>query len=165
MPSSRPEYALWKSARSRCHNTRDKRFYDYGGRGIRMCDGWRGSFASFYADVGPRPEGLSLDRRNNDRGYECGHCDDCLSRGLDANCQWVTKHEQALNRRPKKSQPMWVPVTFRGETKSLTEWARTVGTTTSHLGRRIRRLGVDAALATPIQRRPWVSAANRRRAA
>jgi hypothetical protein len=52
-----------------------------------MCDEWRNSFAAFYRDMGPRPAGASIDRIDNNRGYEPG------------NCQWSTPQAQANNRR------------------------------------------------------------------
>ncbi len=105
--SKRPEYVLWRSAKSRCVNPRDARFSDYGGRGITMH--WR-SFPEFFAAVGPRPtKDHSLDRIDNDRGYEPG------------NVRWATRHQQQVNRR---DTPRY---TYRGETLSVAEWARRTG--------------------------------------
>lgn len=57
-----------------------------------MCDRWQGAdgFANFLADMGERPKGRSLDRVNNDLGYEA------------SNCRWATAKEQANNRRPRR---------------------------------------------------------------
>lgn len=86
-----PEYNAWAAAKSRCTNPRNERYLDYGGRGITMCRAWLNSFERFLADVGPRPSPRhSLDRRDNERGYEPG------------NVRWATRTEQDANKRPRR---------------------------------------------------------------
>lgn len=88
-----PEYESWMAMKSRCLNPNATGYEAYGGRGITICDAWRYDFEAFFADMGERPVGTSLDRIDNDRGYESG------------NCRWATAKEQAANRRrPKKAQ-------------------------------------------------------------
>lgn len=80
--------------KQRCLNPRDKKFQDYGGRGITICPEWRDSFVRFIADVGVKASaGVTLDRIDNDRGYEPG------------NVRWTTYHEQNMNRRPRSHYP------------------------------------------------------------
>lgn len=80
------EYAIWMNMRQRCNNPRSRFYADYGGRGITVCERW-GDFAAFLADMGERPDGKTLDRIDNDRGYE------------PTNCRWATTVEQARNKR------------------------------------------------------------------
>ena len=78
---------IWRNMIHRCHNEVSQRFDDYGGRGIRVCDEWRNSWEAFFVDMGPPPDGKSLDRIDNDLGYS------------KDNCRWASSAEQAANRR------------------------------------------------------------------
>lgn len=80
-------YMTWSDLVGRCTRSSHKRWADYGGRGITVCDRWL-DFANFLADVGDRPPGMTLDRIDNDRGYEPG------------NVRWTDYSTQAKNRRP-----------------------------------------------------------------
>lgn len=82
-----PEYNSWKAMRSRCLSPKHEAYGRYTGRGITICERWLNSFDAFLADMGPRPEGLTLERVDNERGYE------------PANCVWATRKAQAVNRR------------------------------------------------------------------
>ena len=79
-------YQCWLSMRSRCLNPTHKAYSYYGGRGINVCDRWM-KFENFFDDMGEKPNGLSLDRINNDLGY------------FKENCRWATDNEQGENRR------------------------------------------------------------------
>lgn len=83
------EYKIWKGIKYRCYSETCPGYKYYGGRGITMCDRWKNSFEAFYADMGPRPKGLSIDRTNNDGDYE------------PSNCTWATRSQQVRNRRKK----------------------------------------------------------------
>lgn len=86
-----PEYLVWCKMRQRCDSTTDKNYPNYGGRGIKVCQPWY-DFAAFYADMGPRPTPAhTIERVDNDRGYEPG------------NCVWATRSVQIKNRRPRKA--------------------------------------------------------------
>lgn len=85
--SRTPTYASWCDARKRCYSPQNKRFSEYGGRGIGMCDAWRDSFESFLRDMGERPKGMTLERLDVDKWYEPG------------NCTWATAAQQAQNTR------------------------------------------------------------------
>lgn len=88
-----PEYRVWKTMKSRCTSPGQQSFKYYGARGIGVCDRWRESFETFYADMGPRPgPQYSIDRINNDGHYEPG------------NCRWATATEQALNKRRRSAR-------------------------------------------------------------
>lgn len=81
-----PEYQTWRNMLDRCYLPSVNRFDRYGGRGIAVCDRWRQSVDSFFADMGIRPApNFSLDRIDNNGNYEPG------------NCRWATKTEQGLN--------------------------------------------------------------------
>ena len=79
------EHNTWRAMFQRCTNPKDKRFKNYGGRGITVCDRWK-KFVNFYEDMGDRPKGLTIDRVNNNGNYE------------KSNCRWATLIEQANNK-------------------------------------------------------------------
>jgi hypothetical protein len=81
-------FLSWMNMRLRCENPNATQFKDYGGRGITVCARWA-DFDAFLADMGPRPEGLTLDREETDGNYEPG------------NCRWASRKEQQANRRPE----------------------------------------------------------------
>lgn len=83
------EYRVWMAMLGRCRNKNSPDWKNYGGRGIEVCQRWR-DFELFLADMGVRPEGTSLDRRDVNGNYEA------------ANCRWATPAVQARNRRPSK---------------------------------------------------------------
>lgn len=92
--STLPEYKTWCGMKDRCHNSKNKFFHLYGGRGIEVCSEWRDDFAAFFAHVGPRPSPkLSIDRIDVNRGYEPG------------NVRWATASQQSRNRRPFMVHP------------------------------------------------------------
>lgn len=116
-----PEYRAWISAKSRCHNRNHKNFKGYGARGISVCEEWRDSFESFYRDMGPRPEGMTLEREDVNGGYS------------PENCIWASPKDQARNRRNS------VYVEWRGESVPLSVIAEGLGISFSAAYHRLKR--------------------------
>lgn len=100
-----PTYVSWIAARGRCRNPNDPAYGRYGGKGITFCERWD-SFENFLADMGLRPDNMTLDREDNDKGYEPG------------NCRWATRVEQQNNKSTNRI------LTVDGVSKTAAEWAR-----------------------------------------
>ena len=80
-------YRIWSNMKNRCYSETNKKYKNYGGRGIIVCDEWKNSFEQFYKDMGIPDENLTLDRIDVNGNYE------------PANCKWSTQKEQQNNRR------------------------------------------------------------------
>lgn len=128
-------YGSWSSMISRCSNLNNIKYADYGGRGIKVCDRWLGKdgFVNFLADMGIRPEGMTLDRYpSNDGNYEPG------------NCRWATAEEQASNRRGNHL------IVFLGRSLTISQWAREYHIKPKTLFERLRRgMPIEIALSIP----------------
>lgn len=116
-----PVYKIWKGIRVRCYNPNSAIYPHYGGRGIVMCDRWRESFEAFFADMGERPPGHSVERIDNDGPYS------------PENCEWAAKVTQMNNMRSNHC------ITYQGKTQSLADWARELGIDYHRLRARIER--------------------------
>lgn len=87
-----PIYKVWHSMRQRCHNPKASSYKWYGSRGIKVCERWH-IFENFLADMGERPDGMTIDRINNAGDYEPG------------NCRWVSHFVNCQNRRVRGATP------------------------------------------------------------
>lgn len=86
------EYRTWNHMVQRCNNSNEDNYKNYGGRGITVCERWVQSFDNFYADMGDRPQGTSLDRIDVNKGY------------YTENCRWASRALQNINQRPQKNK-------------------------------------------------------------
>lgn len=80
----------WRHMMDRCNDSHNPSYKHYGGRGIKVCERWH-NFDNFASDLGQRPVGMTLDRKDNNKGYE------------PSNVRWATPSEQAMNRRPRET--------------------------------------------------------------
>jgi hypothetical protein len=97
-------HTLWCEMMRRCTIETRREYKNYGGRGITVCDEWK-EFQVFLTDMGERPDGCSLDRIDNDKGYS------------KENCRWATIKEQSRNKRTNKI------LTIGGVSKTAIEWS------------------------------------------
>lgn len=120
-----PEYLTWRRIIARCYNKNDKNYAHYGALGIIVCDSWRGQngFINFYADMGIRPAGCSIDRIDNTIGYSKG------------NCRWANNRTQTRNRR------CTIKLTIDGIERPLQEWSELSNTKYSVIWDRKFKLG------------------------
>ena len=101
-------YLSWREMKSRCLNPRHHAYAYYGGRGIKISERWM-HFGNFFADMGERPMGTSLDRIDPEGNYEPG------------NCRWATKLEQARNKRAIRKYQ------YKGAERCMAEIAELAG--------------------------------------
>lgn len=115
------EERVWQGMKQRCYNSNAKEYKWYGGRGIQMSKEWFEDFYSFYNDMGPRPEGTSIDRIDVNGDY----CKD--------NCRWATPIQQARNTTTNNI------IVYNNEIKCLEEWAEILNIKSNTLNYRLRR--------------------------
>ncbi|MFJ7438072.1 hypothetical protein ACIQW5_10485 [Methylorubrum thiocyanatum] len=133
-----PTYNSWRAMKDRCTQTSHRSYQHYGERAITYTQDWE-TFEGFLADMGERPEGMTLDRIDGDRPY----CKD--------NCRWSDRTTQNRNRRTN------VRVTYNGQTRVLSEWAEIIGIPYARLRARIVRLGWSPEHAFKSSVRPQVT--------
>lgn len=98
-------YRIWIGVKSRCLNKKSTNYFRYGARGITVCKRWL-KFENFLLDMGERPDGMTLERINNNIGYS------------PSNCRWATRLEQSLNTRRN------IYIEYKGVKKTIKEWSK-----------------------------------------
>lgn len=122
--------------KARCYNKNHSAYSRYGGRGIKVCDSWLNSLENFVKDMGIRPDGMTLDRIDNDGNY------------TPDNCKWSTKHEQVINRRINRK------ITYKGRTDYIAQFAIDYGINLNTLHDRLRRgWSIDDAIERPVAKK------------
>ena len=130
-----PEYWAWSNMIQRCTNPKNKRYKQYGARGITVCEPWRSSFTVFLRDIGQKPSPRhTLERINNDGNYE------------PSNCKWATYKEQSQNQRFR-----FLPLTFDNKPITVQEIADLAGIKYSAACARLRRgWTIDEVIRIPL---------------
>ena len=127
-----PTWHSWQSMVTRCTNPNASDYPRYGGRGITICQEWY-QYESFKQDMGPRPEGHTLDRIDNNGNY------------TPANCRWATSTQQARNTRST------VIIEHKGVSKCTAEWAEDLDMPVATLAARLSKgWSIEKALETPV---------------
>jgi len=127
-----PAYVSWSSMLTRCNKPTNRKYPDYGGRGITVHAAWH-DFSAFFADMGERPPGTTLGREDNDGNYEPG------------NCSWETGTQQGRNKRNTKL------FEFEGVAATITEHCERLGLNPSTIKSRVYTYGfsIEKALTQP----------------
>ena len=99
-----PTYATWSNMKTRCYNKNNYHYPRWGGRGITICNRWKDSFNAFFEDMKEKPENRTIDRIDNEGGYWCGKCQECIENGWPFNCRWATIAEQNENKNHRLSK-------------------------------------------------------------
>lgn len=131
-------YSIWSHMKDRCNNPKNKRYKDYGGRGISVCKEWLNSYDLFskWAKDNGYNDDLTIDRIDNNGNYE------------PTNCRWATNTEQVLNRRSNKI------IEYHGKRQSLKAWSIELDISYDCLQTRLARdWTVEEAFNTPVNER------------
>ena len=113
-------WSIHHSMMDRCYLKTSHAYHRYGGRGITVCDRWH-DFENFYADMGDKPKGMSLERIDNDKGYS------------PENVKWASYKEQANNTRSNRI------LTYMGKSQNITQWAEELGIKMTTIWARLQR--------------------------
>lgn len=135
-------YIVWCNMKGRCYNPNDNRFSNYGGRGITVCEEWKDDFEQFRKwaeksgyNPGAKRGECTLDRIDVNKEYS------------PANCRWVNNQVQANNKTTNRI------LNYKGETKTLSEWARRIGINADTLQSRLsHNWSIEKAIETPLRK-------------
>lgn len=129
-------YQEWNSIKNRCTNPRNRRYEDYGGRGINICNEWKNDFLSFYnwSVSNGYKDSLTIERKDVDGDY------------CPENCCWIPLEEQANNRR------MNLSIEYNGKTQNLKEWCEELNLNYKRVHNRMFKLGYsfEEAITKPV---------------
>ena len=127
-------YTSWRGMIERCSNPNNNHYKNYGGAGVTVCDEWK-RFENFYASMGDRPDGMTLDRINPHGNYE------------PSNCRWADEKTQTENKRDRRV------VTFKGVTKHFREWEKELGFGVNTLYWRVfvKKMPIETAFTLPLK--------------
>jgi len=115
-----PTRGVWDHMKTRCYNKNSKDYKNYGGRGITVCERWL-VFENFLEDMGQKPKYLTIERKDNNKGYS------------PDNCKWATMKEQQRNRRNN------LIIKYQGKSQCLSAWAEELGLHRGILRRRLKQ--------------------------
>jgi len=128
-----PLYRMWQGMLRRCNNVQDGAYFNYGGRGIKVCDRWL-NIDNFIEDMYPSYKlGLDIDRKNNDGNYN------------KINCRWATRKQNMNNTRRNRH------VKYKGETKTVSEWSDILKISYKTLIYRLNNWNVEKAFTLKLQ--------------
>ncbi len=127
-------YLVWHAMHNRCYLKNHLHYHNYGNRGIKVHERWH-IFENFYTDMGDCPQGLTLERIDNNGPYS------------KDNCRWATRKDQARNKRNNRL------LLFKDTTRTLAEWSELSGVEYNCLTKRLN-LGWsnEKALTTPMRK-------------
>ena len=114
-------YKSWQAMKDRCYSASHIEYKRYGAVGIKVCKRWLDSFENFLQDMGERPGGMSLERKDSTKNYS------------PSNCKWADAYEQANNRRSNRM------ISCNGLTKTLAQWSRQIDVDATTISMRIKR--------------------------
>lgn len=128
-------YSIWCGMIQRCTYSKNISYPNYGGRGIKVCKRWRKSFINFLEDMGECPEGLQIERKNNNKGY------------YKSNCRWATLKEQNRNKRDNR----WL--FHNGKKQCLIDWSKETGISPPVILWRLKNgWSIKKTLTTPVRK-------------
>lgn len=133
-----PEYVSWQRVIQRCSNPNYENYNNYGGRGVKVCERWKKSFANFLSDMGNKPfPRAHIDRIDNSGNYE------------PKNCRWVSCKENARNKRNN------LVIEWKGKAKTLSQWSELLNINKNTLRDRLnsKNWTVEEALTIPAMRK------------